>query len=102
MAINRNGKLVDHRRQGPRARALRVAYGSHLLVREGDKVEPGQELVEWDPFTSAVLTEIGGTVEFEDIIDGENVREETDKVTGLSQRIIVEAPQSEKRAPAIW
>ena len=29
--------------------------------------------------------------EFQDIVDGENVREETDKVTGLSQRIIVEA-----------
>jgi DNA-directed RNA polymerase subunit beta' len=64
-------------------------------------VRPGDELVEWDPFTSAVLTEIGGTVRFHDIVEGENVREETDRVTGLSQRIIVEAPHSEKRAPAI-
>jgi DNA-directed RNA polymerase subunit beta' len=40
-------------------------------------------------------------VNFYDILEGENVREETDSVTGLSQRIIVEAPQTEKRAPAI-
>ena len=101
VAINRNGKLVVVDEVGRELERYAVAYGSHLLVREGDTVEPGQELVEWDPFTSAVLTEIGGAVEFHDIIEGENVREETDKVTGLSQRIIVEAAQSEKRAPAI-
>jgi DNA-directed RNA polymerase subunit beta' len=78
-----------------------VAYGSHLHVRDGDVVTPGRQLVEWDPFTSAVLTEIAGVVEFHDIVEGENVREETDKVTGLSQRIIVEASATEKRAPAI-
>src|SRR6185436_18758693 len=78
-----------------------LTYGSHLLVREGQEVEPGKELVEWDPFTSAILTEISGKVEFHDIVEGENVREETDKVTGLSQRIIVEATQNEKRVPAL-
>ncbi len=54
---------------------------------EGKDVEVGLDLVVWDPFTSAILTEIGGTVEFQDIVEGENVREETDRVTGLSQRI---------------
>ena len=101
VAINRNGKLVIVDGAGRELERYAVAYGSHLLVREGDEVTPGQELVEWDPFTSAVLTEIGGKAEFQDILEGENVREETDKITGLSQRIIVEAPQSEKRAPAV-
>ncbi|MCZ6508448.1 MAG: DNA-directed RNA polymerase subunit beta', partial [Acidobacteria bacterium] len=101
VAINRNGKLVIVDNVGRELERYAVAYGSHLLVHDGEEVEPGRELVEWDPFTSAVLTEIGGKVEFQDLIEGENVREETDKVTGLSQRIIVEAPQSEKRAPAI-
>ena len=32
----------------------------------------------------SILSEIGGTVEFHDIVEGENVREETDKVTGPS------------------
>ncbi len=40
-------------------------------------------------------------MEFQDIVEGENVREETDKVTGLSQKIIVEASANEKRVPAI-
>ena len=71
------------------------------MVREGDEVKPGRELLEWDPFTSSVLTEIAGKAEYHDILEGDNLREETDPVTGLSQRIIVDAPLSEKRAPAI-
>ncbi len=70
-------------------------------MHEADNIEPGTELVTWDPFTSAILSEIGGKVEFHDIVEGENVREETDKVTGLSQKIIVEASANEKRVPAI-
>jgi DNA-directed RNA polymerase subunit beta' len=101
VAINRNGKLVIIDPRGRELERYALTYGSHLLVRDGDEVQPGQELVEWDPFTSAVLTEIAGKVSFYDILEGENVREETDSVTGLSQRIIVEAPQTEKRAPAI-
>jgi DNA-directed RNA polymerase subunit beta' len=101
VVVNRNGKVVIVDGKGREMERYAVTYGSHLQVHEGDKVEPGEELVAWDPFTSAILTEIGGTAEFQDIVDGENVREETDRVTGLSQRIIVEATASEKRAPAI-
>ncbi|MDA8020682.1 MAG: DNA-directed RNA polymerase subunit beta' [Thermoanaerobaculia bacterium] len=101
VVVNRNGKVVIVDPKGRELERYAVTYGSHLQVRDGDKVEPGADLVAWDPFTSAILTEIGGTAEFQDIVDGENVREETDKVTGLSQRIVLEATASEKRAPAI-
>ena len=101
VAINRNGKLVIIDSRGRELERYALAYGSHLQVRDGQEIQPGQDLVQWDPFTSAVLTEIAGKVRFHDILEGENLREETDTVTGLSQRIIVEGPQSEKRAPAI-
>jgi len=101
VVINRAGKLLVVDEKGREKERYALAYGSHLKVKEGAKVEPGADLVEWDPFTSAILAEIGGTVEFQDIVEGENVREETDKVTGLSQKIIVEASAAEKRVPAI-
>ncbi len=101
VVINRNGKLVIVDERGREKERYALTYGSHLLVHEGETVEPDRELVKWDPFTYAILSEIAGTLEFQDIVEGENVREETDKVTGMSQRIIVEAPQSEKRVPAI-
>ncbi len=101
VVVNRNGKLALVDKAGRELERHSLTYGSHLLVRENQEVEPGTDLVEWDPFTSAILTEVKGRAEYRDIVEGENVREETDKVTGLSHRIIVEASQNEKRAPAI-
>ncbi len=70
-------------------------------MRDAQHVDAGQALVEWDPFTSAILTEVGGKIVFKDIVEGENVREETDKVTGLTQMVIVESASAEKRTPTI-
>jgi DNA-directed RNA polymerase subunit beta' len=102
VVINRSGKLIVTDEKGRERERYALVYGSQLLVHEGDEVQPGTELVTWDPFTYAILSEIGGKVEFQDIVEGENVREETDKVTGLSQKIIVEASANEKRVPAIF
>ncbi|HJX27429.1 MAG TPA: DNA-directed RNA polymerase subunit beta', partial [Thermoanaerobaculia bacterium] len=101
VVINRSGKLLLTDEKGRERERYALTYGSQLLVREGDEIEAGTELVTWDPFTYAILSEIGGKAEFQDIVEGENVREETDKVTGLSQKIIVEASANEKRVPAI-
>ncbi|HEY8830272.1 MAG TPA: DNA-directed RNA polymerase subunit beta', partial [Candidatus Limnocylindria bacterium] len=117
VVINRNGKLlilddtpvkkgkksnVDLAAGTQRERErYALVYGSTLKVREGQHVEANEPLVEWDPFTSAILTEVGGKIAFKDIVEGENVREETDKVTGLTQMVIVEAATAEKRTPTI-
>jgi DNA-directed RNA polymerase subunit beta' len=101
VVINRSGKLLIADEKGRERERYALTYGSQLLVHEGHEVQPGTELVTWDPFTSAILSEIAGKVELQDIVEGENVREETDKVTGLSQKIIVEASANEKRVPAI-
>ncbi|HVR43352.1 MAG TPA: DNA-directed RNA polymerase subunit beta' [Thermoanaerobaculia bacterium] len=101
VVINRNGKLIVVDEHGREKERYAVVYGSTLKVRDGQKVEPGDPLVEWDPFTSAILTEVGGKVSFKDIVEGENVREETDRVTGLTQMVIVESPATEKRTPTI-
>jgi len=101
VVINRNGKLLIVDKQGREKERYALVYGSTLKTHEGDEVKPGQPLVEWDPFTSAILTEVGGKVTFKDIVEGENVREETDKVTGLTQMVIVESAATEKRTPTI-
>ncbi|HVT03389.1 MAG TPA: DNA-directed RNA polymerase subunit beta' [Thermoanaerobaculia bacterium] len=101
VVINRNGKLLIVDKAGREKERYALVYGSTLKAHEGDVVKPGQPLVEWDPFTSAILTEVGGKVTFKDIVEGENVREETDKVTGLTQMVIVESAATEKRTPTI-
>src|SRR6202012_2041020 len=53
-----------------------------------------------DPYTFAILTEIGGTIEFKDLQEGITLNEEVDEVTGLSRLGVAEAAH-EKRQPAI-
>jgi DNA-directed RNA polymerase subunit beta' len=101
VVVNRNGKIVIMDNKGREKERYSVVYGSTIKVSDGQEVVPGQELVEWDPFTSAILTEVGGRVAFRDIVEGENLREETDRVTGLTQKIIVEAVGAEKRSPQV-
>src|SRR6476619_1105785 len=117
VVINRNGKLlimddaaVKKPKKGEAAvldttgrekERYALVYGSTLKVHDSQHVEAGQPLVEWDAFTSAILTEVGGKVVFKDIVEGENVREETDRVTGLTQMVIVESSASEKRTPTV-
>jgi DNA-directed RNA polymerase subunit beta' len=101
VVVNRNGKLLIVDKQGREKERYALVYGSTLKVHDGEEVKPGQALVEWDPFTSAILTEIGGKVSFKDIVEGENIREETDRVTGLTQMVIVESATAEKRTPTI-
>jgi DNA-directed RNA polymerase subunit beta' len=97
VVINRNGKLVLVDDEGREKERYALTYGSRLHVHDGERVEPGREIVEWDPFTSVILSELSGKVEFHDVIEGENVREETDKVTSTSSHI-VEASQNEALA----
>ncbi len=101
VVVNRNGKITIMDNKGREKERYSVVYGSTIKVSDGQEVVPGQELVEWDPFTSAILTEVGGRIAFRDIVEGENLREETDRVTGLTQKIIVEAVGAEKRSPQV-
>jgi DNA-directed RNA polymerase subunit beta' len=102
VVVNRNGKITIVDAKGREKERYSVVYGSTVKVTDGQEVVPGQDLVEWDPFTSAILTEVGGKVEFKDIVEGDNLREETDKITGLTQNIIVESVGAEKRSPQIF
>ena len=101
VAISRTGKVVILDERQREKERYSVAYGSHLLVEDGQEVEPGTSLIEWDPFTSAILTAIAGKVKFHDLVEGENVREEIDKLTGHAHKIVIEPLGSGKRIPTL-
>jgi DNA-directed RNA polymerase subunit beta' len=65
-------------------------YGAILTVADGGEVEQGGVLMEWDPHNVPILTEVGGEVRFEDIIEGVTMREEIDESTGLAARVMIE------------
>ena len=100
VVMNRTGSLIVQDAKGRDRERYAVVYGAHLRVADGQAVEPGESLVEWDPYTFSILTEQSGTVRFKDIIEGMTVHEEVDNVTGLMRLIIVDSPD-EKKQPTV-
>ena len=85
--------------QGRTRQSFRPSYGTRLMVKEGAKVTPGMLLADWDPFAQPIISEVGGTARFVDLVDTMTVREETDEATGLSARVVVD-PRSASKAAA--
>src|SRR2546425_2208017 len=100
VVMNRSGSLVVQDAKGRDRERYPIVYGARLKVKDGQAVEQGQVLVEWDPYTFSILTEEAGQARFKDILEGITVHEEVDEVTGLSRLIIVDSPD-EKKQPAI-
>jgi DNA-directed RNA polymerase subunit beta' len=79
-------------------------YGARLRVKNGDKVKRGQRLAEWDPYTTPIITEVGGKVRLEDLVDGLSVRDEADEATGISNRVVADwraSPRGADLRPAM-
>src|SRR5688572_2419774 len=100
IVMNRTGSLVVADEKGRDRERYPIVYGARLKVKDGQKIEQGQTLVEWDPYTFSILTEEPGVVKFKDILEGITVHEEVDEVTGLSRFIIVDSPD-EKKQPTL-
>ena len=100
VAMNRNGVLAIMDEKGREKERYTIVYGAKLKVNEADLVKVGATLVEWDPYTFAILTEVSGTIQFKDLLEGVTMHEELDEVTGLSRWVVTDSPD-EKRQPTI-
>ncbi len=68
----------------------RIPYGARLRVDDGDQIKRGQRIAEWDPYTRPILTEVEGTIAFEDLVDGLSMSEALDELTGIAKRVVVD------------
>ena len=57
--MNRTGSLIVQDNRGREKERYPVVYGARLMVKDGQKIEAGQKMVEWDPFTFSILSESG-------------------------------------------
>jgi DNA-directed RNA polymerase subunit beta' len=90
MVMGRNTSIVILDEDGTERAVHRLPYGTHLRVEDGQKVKRGDRLAEWDPYTRPVLTEIEGTVDFEDLVEGVSVSERRDESTGITNSVIID------------
>ncbi|HKS95667.1 MAG TPA: DNA-directed RNA polymerase subunit beta', partial [Terriglobia bacterium] len=100
VVMNRNGFVAIVDEKGRERERHAVVYGAKIRVADGSPVKPGDVIVEWDPYTFSILTEVGGTVQFKDLEKDVTLREEVDEVTGLSRWVVTDSPD-EKLQPQL-
>ena len=104
LVVGRNMKLIIQDEHGEERASHKLGYGSKLFVKEGQQVNRGDKLFEWDPYTLPIIAEKPGTAKYVDLISGLAVRDETDEATGMTQKIVIDwraAPKGSDLKPEI-
>ncbi len=89
VALKRNGEIAITDAKGRELEKYKVPYGATVLVADGEKVKPRQQLVVWDAHVTPILAEKAGTVQYEDIEEGETARIEEERKGGGEGKLVV-------------
>ena len=93
VAVSRSGEIAiidDHGRERERHK---LDYGTEMSVSPDDKVDAGQVIARWDPHTHPIITEVAGSVVFEDMEDTLSISRRMDELTGLSSIEVMDAQE---------
>ncbi len=90
VAMARNIAVAVVDQDGTERAVHRIQYGSRMKVDEGDHIKRGQRIAEWDPYTRPILTEVEGTIAFEDLVEGQSMTESLDELTGIAKRVVID------------
>lgn len=90
VVTSRSAELAILDMDGRELAVHRIPYGAYVMFDDGHVVTKGDRMAEWDPFTMPVITETGGTVKYQDLIDGKTLTEQVDEATGIAQRVVIE------------
>jgi DNA-directed RNA polymerase subunit beta' len=90
VAMARNMVVAVLDPDGTERAVHRIQYGARLLVDDDDKIKRGQRIAEWDPYTRPILTEVEGTIGFEDLVEGQSMSEALDESTGIAKRVVTD------------
>ena len=98
VAVSRSGEITVLDDKSRERERYKVPYGAHISVKDGDMVEAGQIVANWDPHTHPVITEEAGKIRFVDIVEGVTVQAEVDEITGLSSLVVMDPKQRGSQA----
>jgi len=93
IAVSRSGELHLIDENGRERERYKIPYGAEINVADNDVVEAGQVVATWDPHTHPVVTEMAGTVQIKDLVEGVTVDKQVDEVTGLTSLIVRDPKQ---------
>ena len=93
VVISRSGEVLIVDSSGREKERHKVPYGATLSVVDGDKVNAGQPLANWDPLFRPIIAEHSGSVSLENIEEGVTVANQIDEITGVSTQVVIDAQQ---------
>jgi DNA-directed RNA polymerase subunit beta' len=97
IVMTRNGEVSVVDEQGRERERYPLVYGAHLLYDDGEEIESGSLLAEWEPFSTPVLTDEDGRIAFRDVVESVSMEERVDENTGLSRKVIIESRDASVR-----
>lgn len=93
VAVSRSGEVGVMDDYGREKERYKIPYGAVLSIEDGGPVKSGEIIVNWDPHTHPVITEVDGIIQLHDFNDGITVQEQSDEVTGLTSRVVTDPKQ---------
>jgi len=93
VAVSRSGEVGVMDDYGRERERYKIPYGAVLSIGDGSPIRAGDIIVNWDPHTHPVITEVEGFIQLIDFIDGITVQEHSDEVTGLTSRVVTDPKQ---------
>ncbi len=98
IVMSRNVEIVLLDDKGKDRAHYKLPYGAQLYVSNGDKVTKGSKLADWDPFTSPIICERQGTVQYLDLVEGVSLKESIDESTGVATYVVSDWRQQARYA----
>jgi len=93
-------KIIDEN-TGNTFSSYDVPYGAILYKKDGDTVQKGDLICEWDPYNAITIVETAGTVRFENMNSGATYREESaDEYSNNKDKVIIES-RDKTKTPSI-
>ena len=90
IVMGRNTELSIEDKNGIQLGIYKVIYGSKLFFKDGDMIEKGKKIAEWDPYTLPVIAETSGVVNYMDLVEGTSLTETMDDSTGISSKSVTD------------
>ncbi|MDW3024613.1 MAG: DNA-directed RNA polymerase subunit beta' [Alphaproteobacteria bacterium] len=103
VVLSRNGKIAVVDEGGKELFSQGLPYAAMLIVNDGDSVEKGAKVAEWDPYSNTIIAETDGVVNFCDLVENVSFQEEVDSMTGIVSRKVINWKTNTKKTlkPAI-
>ncbi|MEN8137361.1 MAG: DNA-directed RNA polymerase subunit beta' [Bacteroidota bacterium] len=92
-------KLVDPE-SGLTLMTANLPYGSNMFIKNGDVLEKGDKICQWDPYNAVIIAETAGDIIYENIVQGVTYQVEIDEQTGFQEKVISES-RNKKIIPTI-